>query len=306
MHWNQASRGFKTYIRLERSLAGNTVEAYLRDLGHLQRFAETLPDSPGPLEMNTDKLRMFVRHLADLGLAASSQGRMVSGIRTFYRYLLLEDKIATDPSDLLETPTLGRKLPDTLNIQELEAMIASVDLSTAHGQRNLAIVETLYGSGLRVSELTGLLISNIYFADGFLRILGKGNKERLVPLGSISAKHITTYIKHERIHQTVKKGFEDHVFLNNRGAALSRVMVFNIVRKAATDAGIKKTISPHTLRHSFATHLIDGGADLRAVQDMLGHESITTTEIYTHLDTNFLRDNIIQFHPRARSARRSI
>jgi integrase/recombinase XerD len=300
MRWEQAVKGFKTYIRLERSLAANTVEAYLRDLGHLQRYAEELPETPAPTAMTTAMLRGFVRHLADLGLSPTSQGRMVSGIRTFYRYLLLEDIMADDPASLLETPKLRRKLPDTLNPDEVAAMIDSIDLSRAEGERNRAMLETLYGSGLRVSELTGLRISNIYFRDGFLKILGKGDKERLVPLGSMAAKRITTYLKEVRSHQEVKKGFEDHVFLNNRGAALSRVMVFNIVRKAAADAGIRKVISPHTLRHSFATHLIDGGADLRAVQEMLGHESITTTEIYTHLDREYLRDSIIQFHPRSR------
>lgn len=299
MRWEQATKGFRTYIRLERSLSSNTVEAYLRDLGHLQHYAETLPHRPDPDKMLTADLRGFVRHLADMGLSASSQGRMVSGIRTFYRYLLLEDLIADDPASLLETPRLRRKLPDTLNPDEVAAMIDGIDLSSAEGERNRAMLETMYGSGLRVSELTGLLISNIFFNDGFMRILGKGDKERLVPLGSMASKRIEGYLKDVRMHRPIKKGFEDHVFLNNRGAALSRVMVFNIVRKAAADAGIRKTISPHTLRHSFATHLIDGGADLRAVQEMLGHESITTTEIYTHLDRDYLRDSIIQFHPRS-------
>lgn len=299
MRWEQATKGFRTYIRLERSLSSNTVEAYLRDLGHLQHYAETLPHRPDPDKMLTADLRGFVRHLADMGLSASSQGRMVSGIRTFYRYLLLEDLIADDPASLLETPRLRRKLPDTLNPDEVAAMIDGIDLSSAEGERNRAMLETMYGSGLRVSELTGLLISNIFFNDGFMRILGKGDKERLVPLGSMASKRIGAYLKDVRALRPIKKGFEDHVFLNNRGAALSRVMVFNIVRKAAADAGIRKTISPHTLRHSFATHLIDGGADLRAVQEMLGHESITTTEIYTHLDRDYLRDSIIQFHPRS-------
>jgi len=299
MRWEQAARGFKTYIRLERSLAANSVESYLRDLGHLQRFAEELPGSPGPMELTTTQLRSFVRHLADMGLAPSSQGRMVSGVRTFYRYMLLEDLMADDPAALLETPRLRRKLPDTLNPDEVTAMIEGIDLSIKEGERNRAILETLYGSGLRVSELTGLRISNIYWREGFLKILGKGDKERLVPLGSMAATRIKGYINEVRIYQTVKKGFEDHVFLNNRGAALSRIMVFHIVKRAAADAGVKKSISPHTLRHSFATHLIDGGADLRAVQEMLGHESITTTEIYTHLDREYLRDSIIQFHPRS-------
>lgn len=301
MRWDQALKGFRTYIRLERSLSAHTVEAYLRDLGHLERFAAELPGQPGPTELTTDLLRKFVRHLVDLGLSPTSQARMVSGIRTFYRYMLLEDIMADDPASLLETPRLRRKLPDTLNPEEVAAMIDRIDLSKPEGERNRAMLEMLYGSGLRVSELTGLRISHIYFREGFVRILGKGDKERLVPLGSMAAKRVQDYLSTVRIHQTVKKGFEDHVFLNNRGAALSRVMVFNIVRKAAADAGIRKTISPHTLRHSFATHLMDGGADLRAVQEMLGHESITTTEIYTHLDRDYLRDSIIQFHPRSRS-----
>lgn len=280
-------------------MSTNTVEAYLRDLAHLQRFLEELPHKPSPTAVTTEQLRAFVRNLADIGLSPTSQGRMVSGIRAFYRYLLLEDIMEHDPASLLETPKLRRKLPNTLNPNEVGKMIENIDLSTQEGERNRAILETLYGSGLRVSELTGLLISNIFFKERFLKILGKGNKERLVPLGSLAAKRISTYLKEVRIHRPIKKGFEDHVFLNNRGAALSRVMVFNIVRKAAADAGIEKIISPHTLRHSFATHLIDGGADLRAVQEMLGHESITTTEIYTHLDREYLRDSIIQFHPRS-------
>lgn len=253
---------------------------------------------PDLATLNTAQLRKFVHHLADLGLAASSQSRLVSGIRAFYRYLLLEDLIAIDPSQLLEVPRLGRKLPDTLSPDEIDAMISSIDLSKKEGERNRAIIETLYGSGLRVSELTELRISNLYFNDGFMRILGKGNKERLVPLGSIAAKRIAMYMKEVRAALFVKKEFEDHLFLNNRGTSLSRIMVFNIVRTAAANANIHKTISPHTLRHSFATHLIDGGADLRAVQEMLGHVSITTTEIYAHLDRSFLRDAIVQFHPR--------
>lgn len=303
MQWEQAARGFKTYIKLERSLAANSVESYLRDLGHLQRFAEQLHGNPGPKELTTTHLRSFVRHLADMGLAPSSQGRMISGIRTFYRYMLLEDLMEDDPAALLETLRLRRTLPDILNPTEVATMIDGIDLSIKEGERNRAILETLYGSGLRVSELTDLRISNIYWREGFLKILGKGDKERLVPLGGMAATRIKGYLNEVRIHQSVKKEFENHVFLNNRGAALSRVMVFHIVKRAASDAGIKKKISPHTLRHSFATHLIDGGADLRSVQEMLGHESITTTEIYTHLDREYLRDSIIQFHPRSGKGR---
>ncbi|TNF26815.1 MAG: site-specific tyrosine recombinase XerD [Bacteroidetes bacterium] len=299
MHWQRAISGYRTYLQLERSLSSNTVEAYLRDIHHLQAFAEQELRIDSPTEMTTDKLRAFVQRIADIGLSATTQSRMVSGIRSFYKYLLLEDLITLNPSELLETPRVGRKLPETLSNEEVEAMIDKVDLSKSEGERNRAILETLYGSGLRVSELTELKISNIYFNEGFMRIIGKGNKERLVPLGGMAAKRIQTYLNTVRNHSVIKKGAEDHVFLNRLGAPLSRVMIFNIVREAARNAGIRKDISPHTLRHSFATELVQRGADLRAVQDMLGHESITTTEIYTHLDRDYLRSNIIQFHPRA-------
>ena len=299
MHWQRAIHGFKTYLQLERSLSNNTIESYLRDVNQLQGYSETTLKIEDPTQLNTDALKDFVRNIAEIGLSATTQSRMVSGIRSFYKYLLLEDWIEIDPSNLLETPKIGRKLPDTLERNEIEDMIDSIDLSSNEGERNRAILETLYGSGLRVSELVNMKISNIYFNEGFVKITGKGDKERLVPLGGMAAKRIKSYVKEIRIHVAVKKGFADNVFLNRRGAALSRVMIFNIVKKAAQDAGVKKNISPHTLRHSFATHLIEGGADLRAVQEMLGHESITTTEIYTHLDRDYLRSNIIQFHPRS-------
>ena len=299
MHWQRAIQGFKSYLQLERSLSGNTVEAYVRDIEQLRSYIESTSGEESPIGIQTVQLREFVQQIAEIGMSPASQSRMVSGIRSFYKYLLLEDKIDVNPSELLETPRIGRKLPDTLSNDEVVRMIDTIDLSTAEGERNRAILETLYGSGLRVSELLNLKISNIYFNDGIMRILGKGSKERLVPLGGIASKRISTYIKEVRIHVKVKKGAEDFVFLNNRGNYLSRVMIFNIVKKAAVDAGIKKSISPHTLRHSFATELIQRGADLRAVQDMLGHESIATTEIYTHLDRDFLRSNIIAFHPRA-------
>lgn len=299
MNWKRAIDGFKTYLQLERSLSKNTVESYLRDVALLEDFASTSLGKEDPTVLDTESLRDFIRSVADLGLSAATQSRVISGIRAFYRYLLLEDRTDVDPSSLLETPKIGRKLPETLGREEIEGMIDSVDLSLPEGERNRAILETLYGSGLRVSELTGLKISNIYFNDGFMRILGKGNKERLVPLGGMAANRISTYIKDVRVHVDVKKGAEDVLFLNRRGAGLSRVMIFNIVKEAALKAGIEKNISPHTLRHSFATHLIEGGADLRAVQEMLGHESITTTEIYTHLDRDYLRSNIVEFHPRS-------
>jgi len=299
MHWQRAIQGFKSYLQLERSLSGNTVEAYQRDIEQLRSFIESTSGEESPIGIETKQLREFIQEIAELGLSPASQSRMVSGIRSFYKYLLLEDKIETDPSELLELPRIGRKLPDTLSNEEVVAMIESIDLSRAEGERNRAILETLYGSGLRVTELVNLKISNIYFNDGIMRILGKGDKERLVPLGGIAAKRISNYVDEVRVHNKIQKGAEDFVFLNNRGNHLSRVMIFHIVKKAAVAAEIKKNISPHTLRHSFATELILRGADLRAVQDMLGHESITTTEIYTHLDRDYLRSNIIQFHPRA-------
>ncbi|MFT4544567.1 MAG: integrase/recombinase XerD [Bacteroidia bacterium] len=299
MQWQRAIAGYKSYLQLERSLAANTVEAYLRDINQLKTFVSVADPEPSPEDLSITNLKDFVQQIAEIGMSANTQSRMVSGIRSFYKYLVLEDKIETNPSELLETPKIGRKLPDTLSNDEVERMIKAINLSTPEGERNRAIIETLYGSGLRVSELVNLKISNIYFNDGFIRIMGKGSKERLVPIGGISARRIDDYLKRVRVHATIKKGAEDFVFLNRRGNYLSRVMIFNIVKSAALKAGIKKSISPHTLRHSFATELIQRGADLRAVQDMLGHESITTTEIYTHLDRDYLRSNIIQFHPRS-------
>ena len=298
MDWQRALKGYRSYLQLERSLSANTVEAYMRDVTQLEHFCED-QGFESPDEVKTETLKEFVQKIAEIGLSANTQSRMVSGVRSFYKYLLLEDKIETDPSNLLETPKIGRKLPETLSQTEVEELINAVDLSKPEGERNRTILETLYSSGLRVSELVNLKISNIYFNDGFIRIVGKASKERLVPLGGMASKRISDYLKLIRVHADIKKGAEDHVFLNRRGASLSRVMIFNIVKQAAVDAGIKKNISPHTLRHSFATHLVEGGADLRAVQDMLGHESITTTEIYTHLDRDYLRSNIIEFHPRA-------
>jgi integrase/recombinase XerD len=303
MNWDRAITGFRSYLQLERSLSHNTVEAYLRDVNHLREFVSAEYGEACPLQITPTQLRAFVQRVAEIGLSATTQSRMVSGIRAFYRYLLLEDRLETDPSHLLETPKIGRKLPDTLEPHEIGKLIESIDLSSAEGERNRAILETLYGSGLRVSELVNLKISHIYFNEGFMRILGKGSKERLVPLGGLAAKRILGYLKDVRVHSPIQKGEDDIVFLNNRGRRLTRVMIFYIIKKAAENAGIKKNISPHTMRHSFATHLIEGGADLRAVQEMLGHESITTTEIYTHLDRDYLRSNIIQFHPREKKER---
>jgi len=257
-----------------------------------------------PEQVKLKDLQDFLKWINELGLSASSQARIVSGIKSFFKYLLLEDIIKDSPAELLESPKIGRKLPDTLEVEEINRLIDAIDLSTPEGVRNKAMLETLYGCGLRVSELINLKISNLYFNDGFLKVTGKGDKERLVPIGSQAIKYIKIYLENIRIHLEVKKGSEDILFLNNRGKGLSRVMVFLIIKNLAEKIGLKKNISPHTFRHSFATHLIEGGADLRAIQEMLGHESITTTEIYTHLDREYLRISILRFHPRSKASKK--
>jgi integrase/recombinase XerD len=299
MEWTSALKGFEAYLKLEKSLSINSIEAYLRDIEKLHQHVLTIDPQLKPHKVSTHHIKSLLKCLNEIGLQSSSQARMISGIKSFYKYLLLEDLIQSDPAELIEMPKLGRKLPDTLSTIEIDAIINSIDLSTPEGERNRAIIETLYSCGLRVSELTELRISNLHFDSGFIKILGKGNKERLVPAGNLVRKRIEEYIIHVRVHTIPKKGSEDIVFLNNRGAKLTRVMVFLIIKKYAALAHIKKSISPHTFRHSFATHLVEGGADLRAVQEMLGHESITTTEIYTHLDRNYLKQVITDFHPRA-------
>ena len=287
------------YLQLERSLSANSVEAYLRDTDKLEQYLR-LRDLPAdPALLTSAQLKEFVAWINELGMTPASQARVISGIRAFYRYLLLEDLVKADPSELLEAPGQWRKLPDILNIEEIGRLIGAIDLSAPEGNRNRAMLETLYGSGLRVSELTGLKISNVHMDVGFLKVRGKGNKERLVPMSGESLKYIRFYWDGIRATQAAKPAHEDYLFLNRRGSRLSRVMVFMIIRDLAAKAGISKKISPHTFRHSFATHLVEGGADLRAVQEMLGHESITTTEIYTHLDREYLRENIIQYHPRS-------
>ncbi len=301
VNWDIQIKGFKSYLRLEKSLSDNSIQAYLRDVGKLRQFIEMQPGQPlSPEKVQAGTLNDFIVWIHGLGMSAHSQARIISGIRAFFKYLLLEDLIDSDPSQLLDLPRAGRKLPDTLSADEIENMIAAIDLSKAEGGRNRAIIETLYGCGLRVSELTNLKISNLHFDLGFLKITGKGNKQRWVPIGGQAMKQIDSYLKLIRLHLDIKKGNEDFVFLNRNGAKLSRVMIFYIIKDLAEKAGIQKTISPHTLRHSFATHLVEGGADLRAVQDMLGHESITTTEIYTHLDRHYLRETIETYHPLAR------
>jgi len=295
--WEPYKKGFKAYLQLERSLSPNTVESYLRDIGHLTEYLEKSGILKSPSDIRLKDLQGFIREIAKLGMSDTTQARMISGIRTFYRYCLLEDIATTDPSALLEAPKLKRSLPDTLSFEEIESMIAAIDLSKPEGGRNKAILETLYSCGLRVSEVTSLRISQLYLDVGFIRVTGKGEKERLVPIGSTAVKYINLYKNSIRVHVIPQKGNEDILFLNKRGGKLSRVMIFYIIKDLAKKAGIQKTISPHTFRHSFATHLVEGGADLRAVQEMLGHASITTTEIYTHLDREFLRKTLEQFHP---------
>lgn len=299
MNWNIYIAGFKSYLQLERSLSINSVEAYLRDIKKLQEFLECMHYNLSPVQLQHKQLKEFVKCLNKLGMSATSQSRVISGIKSFYKYLLLENLMDNNPAYLLESPKLGRKLPTVLSVEEINALLAAIDLSTAEGERNKAMLETLYSSGLRVSELITLKISNTYLDIGFLKITGKGSKERLVPIGKVAIKQLKIYLKKVRSHIKIKPGYDDFVFLNRRGSKLTREMVFMIIRSLVTKIGLKKKISPHTFRHSFATHLIEGGADLRAVQEMLGHESITTTEIYTHLDRAYLRDAIIQFHPRA-------
>lgn len=284
-------------MQLERSLSANSINAYLNDLEKLTTYLQTKRELKNPSELKLNDLQKFVQWIAELGMTPTSQARIISGIRTFYRYCLLEDISTVDPTTLLEAPKLKRALPDVLSFEEIETIIGQIDLSTAEGTRNKAILETIYSCGLRVSEVVNLKLSQLYLDVGFIRVFGKGNKERLVPIGSSAIKYINIYRTSVRSHQSIQTGEEDIVFLNKRGKRLTRVMIFLIIKDLVKKAGITKNISPHTFRHSFATHLVEGGADLRAVQEMLGHESITTTEIYTHLDREFLRKTLEQFHP---------
>lgn len=299
MSWETYTKQFKNYLKLERSLAKNSVDAYLSDISKLKQYLWISDQKISPAKVTQQDLLDFLGFIYDLGMSPYSQARIVSGIKSFYKFLLYEELIDKDPSELIEAPKLGRKLPDTLDFPEIESLLSAIDLSTPEGARNRAMVETLYSSGLRVSELVSLKISNIHDDIGFLRIIGKGSKERLVPIGREALKYIRIYRNEIRVHLQIEKGFEDHLFLNRRGSAISRVSVFNIIKELAAKIGLHKNISPHTFRHSFATHLIEGGADLRAVQEMLGHESITTTEIYTHLDRDYLKQVILEYHPRS-------
>jgi integrase/recombinase XerD len=296
--WQALLKGFKAYLALERSLSPNTIEAYLRDVRKLALYVTQEEAALGAEDVRLNHLKSFLKELAGIGLAPTSQSRIISAIKSFYKYCLLEDIVTSSPAELLEAPKTQRLIPDCLSVPEIDLLFGAIDLSTDEGQRNRAILELMYSCGLRVSEVTNVLLSNLFFDAGFIRVIGKGNKERLVPIGSQAVKYILLYKDFVRNHQTPKPKQEDFVFLNRRGAALSRVMVFYIIKGAALKAGIKKNVHPHTLRHSFATHLLEGGADLRAIQEMLGHESITTTEIYTHLDRSFLRETLMQFHPR--------
>lgn len=296
---NPYLQSYRNYLKLERSLSSNSIEAYLGDLSKLFQYFDSLDQTPQVKDISSTDLKLFISWINDLGMLASTQARVVSGLKSFFSFLMLEEVIAIDPSSLLAPPRLTRHLPDTIDIHEINAMIDVIDASKPDGMRNKAILETLYGCGLRVSELINLKLSDVFEENEFIRVTGKGNKERLVPIGTTALKYINIYRQEIRVHLPIKRGFEDYIFLNRSGTRLSRISVFSIVKMLAEKSGLKKSISPHTFRHSFATHLIEGGADLRAVQEMLGHSSITTTEIYTHLDRDYLRGIITEFHPRS-------
>ena len=295
--WEPYKKGFKAWLQLEKSLSDNSVEAYLHDIEALISYLQQAGESKTPAAIELKDLEKFVEWIHSLGMTVASQARMISGLRSFYKYCLLEQIVTIDPTLLLEAPKMQRKLPDTLSFEEIEQIIAGIDLSKPEGGRNKAIFETMYSCGLRVSELVNLQLSQLFLDVGFVKVVGKGDKERLVPIGRDAIKYIEIYRNNIRNQMTIEKGEEDILFLNRRGHRLTRVMIFLILKDLVKKAGIEKNISPHTFRHSFATHLVEGGADLRAVQEMLGHESITTTEIYTHLDREFLRNTLHAFHP---------
>jgi integrase/recombinase XerD len=299
LDWSRYAISYKAFLKIEKSLSGNSVLAYMTDLEKLISFFEIRGVDLKPEEVTYSQLKEFLVWAGELGMSPRSQSRMVSGIKSFFKYLLIDEKISDDPAELLESPKPGRKLPSVLSISEIDRIISAIDLSKAEGHRNKAIIETLYSCGLRVSELLGLRITNLSFSQGFIKVTGKGSKERLVPISDKAIREIEYYFTQFRVHIHPVKGAENIVFLNRRGNKLTRVMIFTIVKTLGHKAGIKKQISPHTFRHSFATHMVEGGADLRAVQEMLGHESILTTEIYTHLNREYLRDVIIRYHPRS-------
>lgn len=293
MDWEAALSDYKAHLILEKNLSQHTVIAYLSDLRKLQNFTDELP-----LTIAATDIESFLYDYAKGDYSARSQARLISSVKSFFNYLVLEEWREDNPAELLETPNLGRKLPDVLSEDEINQLVAQIDLGQTEGERNRAIIETLYGCGLRVSELVNLRLSDLFFDQQFIRVLGKGNKERLVPISELTMKYIRIYRDEVRVHQSIQSGFEDYLFLNRRGKSLTRVMIFLIIQKLAEKAGIAKKISPHSFRHSFATHLLKNGADLRSIQMMLGHESISTTEIYMHLDDNALRETILKFHPR--------
>lgn len=297
MKWELLIKGFKAWLQVERSYSVNTIKAYCRDIIKLENYSSNHWNGLLPELLTLNHIKEFIKTLSSLEIEASSQSRIISGIRSFYRYLILENIIENDPTELLELPKIGKKLPSVLSIEEIDKMIDVIDLSNPLGERNKTIIETLYGCGLRVSELTNLKLTNLFLEDGYVIITGKGNKQRLVPIGPKVSHQIINYRDHVRVHVNIKTGNENILFLNQLGAKLTRAMIFEIVKRTASEAGIKKVVSPHTFRHSFATHLVENGADLRAVQDMLGHAFITTTEIYTHIDREYLRKNILKYHP---------
>lgn len=293
MDWQEALSEYRTHLKLEKSLSPNTIESYLRDLRKLESFSEN-----PPMKVSSSDLDEFLYQYAKENFAPRSQARLISSVKSFFNYLQWEEWRADNPAELLETPKLGMKLPDTLSEKEIDQLIAQIDLSLPEGERNRAILETLYGCGLRVSELTELKLSDLFFEENFIRVIGKGNKQRLIPISNYTIKFINIYRNEIRVHIPIQKGFEDYLFLNRRGKKLTRVMIFTIIKQLTEKAGIRKKISPHTFRHSFATHLLKNGADLRSIQMMLGHESITTTEIYTHLDDTMIREAVLKYHPR--------
>ena len=296
--WEQSVKDFAAYLKIEKAMSANTVKAYINDLNKLQTYLQSIESTVMPMEITPAILSEFLAYNGKHNIEARSQARMLSGIRAFYKYLLMDNLIEADPTRLIDYPSIGRKLPDVLSVHEIDELLGAIDLSKPEGQRNKAMLETMYSCGLRVSELVNLNLSCLFFKNGFIKVKGKGNKERLTPIGKKAIREIELYLP-DRQKISITKGHEDFLFLNNRGKAMTREMVFIIVKNLAAAIGLQKTISPHTFRHSFATHLIEGGSDLRAVQEMLGHESILTTEIYTHLDRSFLRETIIEFHPRS-------
>lgn len=298
--WSSHIKSFTLYLKLEKSLSSNSIEAYIGDVSKLRRWCESSSPPISPLHVQTSDLQRFVSMLFEIGFSPSSQARILSGIKGFFNFLMIEKLISIDPSELIESPRLGRKLPDVLSIEEVDAMISAIDMSKEEGKRNKALLETIYSCGLRVSELVDLKISQLHTNDEYIQVIGKGNKERLVPISKVAITSIEEYLRYSKRSQQVQPGHEDFIFLNLRGKRITRMSVFNIIKDLAMKCGITKQVSPHTFRHSFATHLVEAGADLRAVQEMLGHSSITTTEIYTHLDNQRLKDEIHQFHPRYR------